>query len=128
MVEVEIPDNKEEIKKQIRTLESLLVTDSKKVNLLHKEILKPNTTYFYRVGDASLGLWRQGTFQTASKSGAFSFVDLADPQAKDYGEGLLAASTEVYYSYDLNQLNELKSFLLIYEDGSTNQRAVGLPS
>lgn len=71
-------------------------TTTSKLEYLHKAEatgLKPNTTYFYRVGDASLNLWSQGTFQTASASGDFSFIDLADPQAKDYGEGLLAAST-----------------------------------
>lgn len=67
-----------------------------KLEFLHKAEateLKPNTTYFYRVGDASLNLWSIGTFQTAPTSGAFTFIDLADPQAKDYEEGLLAAST-----------------------------------
>jgi len=56
--------------------------------------LKPNTTYYYRVGDATLGLWSTvGTFQTAPTNGAFSFIDLADPQAKDMDEAILAAST-----------------------------------
>jgi len=46
------------------------------------------------VGDASQGLWSTtSTFQTAPTSGAFSFLDLADPQAKDIGEAQLAAST-----------------------------------
>lgn len=71
-------------------------TTTSKLEYLHKAEatgLKANTTYFYRVGDASLGLWSAGTFQTASTSGAFSYIDIADPQAKEYDEGLLAAST-----------------------------------
>jgi len=72
-------------------------TTTSKLEFLHKAEatgLKVNTTYFYRVGDASLGLWSApSTFQTASSSGAFTFIDLADPQAKAYDEGLLAADT-----------------------------------
>jgi len=72
-------------------------TTTAKLEFLHKAEatgLKPNTTYYYRVGDASLGLWSTvGTFQTASTNGAFSFIDLADPQAKDMDEATLAAST-----------------------------------
>lgn len=56
--------------------------------------LKPNTTYFYRVGDAVLNLWSEtATFKTAPTSGAFTFIDLADPQAKEYDEAVLAAKT-----------------------------------
>ncbi|MDR3601432.1 MAG: metallophosphoesterase family protein [Desulfosporosinus sp.] len=71
-------------------------TTTSKLEFLHKAEatgLKANTTYFYRIGDASLNLWSTGTFQTAPTSGAFTFIDVADPQAKDYDEGLLAAST-----------------------------------
>lgn len=72
-------------------------TTTTKPEYLHKATatgLKANTTYYYRVGDASLGLWSTAsTFQTAQKSGAFTFLDLADPQAKDYDEALLAAET-----------------------------------
>ena len=72
-------------------------TTTAKAEFLHKAEatgLKPNTTYYYRVGDASLGLWSNtSTFQTAPKKGAFTFLDLADPQAKSYSEAQLAAST-----------------------------------
>lgn len=68
-----------------------------KAEFLHKAAatgLKANTTYYYRVGDASLGFWSTtSTFQTAPKNGAFTFLDLADPQVKDYDEAILAAST-----------------------------------
>lgn len=96
-------------------------TTISKLEFLHKAEatkLKPNTTYFYRVGDTSLGLWSQGTFQTALKSGAFSFIDLADPQAKDYGEGLLAAST---FTKALNTVPNAKFIDIngdIVDDGS----------
>lgn len=72
-------------------------TTTAKVEFLHKAQatgLKPDTTYYYRVGDASIGLWSTvGTFQTAQAKGDFSFLDLADPQAKDVDEAKLAAST-----------------------------------
>ena len=72
-------------------------TTAVKAEFLHKAEatgLKPNTTYYYRVGDASLGLWsKTGTFQTAPTKGEFTFLDLADPQAKSYSEAQLAAST-----------------------------------
>ena len=72
-------------------------TTTSKPEYLHKAEavgLKPNTTYYYRVGDATLGLWgATATFQTAPESGAFTFLDFADPQAKDMDEALLAAST-----------------------------------
>jgi len=72
-------------------------TTTSKAEFLHKAEatgLKPNTTYYYRVGDASLGLWSAtSTFQTAPKKGAFTFIDLADPQAKSIEEAQLAAST-----------------------------------
>lgn len=71
-------------------------TTSTKLEFLHKVEapgLKPNTTYYYRVGDAKLGLWSTGTFQTSPSNGSFSFIDLADPQAKEIGEAELSANT-----------------------------------
>lgn len=56
--------------------------------------LKAGTTYFFRVGDAALDLWSEvGTFQTAPGSGAFTFIDLADTQAKTEDEAILSAQT-----------------------------------
>lgn len=55
--------------------------------------LKPDTEYFYRVGDEKLGLWSEGTAKTAPESGAFTFLELTDPQAKTEEEGQLAAHT-----------------------------------
>lgn len=56
--------------------------------------LKENTTYYYRVGDAKLNIWsKTGTFQTAPKSGAFSFVELTDGQAKTEEEATLSSQT-----------------------------------
>lgn len=56
--------------------------------------LKPNTTYYFRVGDAVRNIWSEvGTFQTAPTSGAFTFIDLADTQAKTEDEAILAAQT-----------------------------------
>lgn len=72
-------------------------TVNKKQEYLHKAEasgLKANTTYFFRAGDASLGLWSDiGTFQTAPAGGAFTFLDLADPQAKELDEAELSAQT-----------------------------------
>lgn len=56
--------------------------------------LKPNKTYYYRVGDASLGIWSKvGTFQTAPKNGSFTFVDLTDTQANNEEEAILSSET-----------------------------------
>ncbi|WP_413033515.1 S-layer homology domain-containing protein [Paenibacillus xylanilyticus] len=56
--------------------------------------LKPDTLYYFRVGDASSNTWsKTGTFRTAPKSGAFTFIDLADTQAKDEDEAILSSET-----------------------------------
>ncbi len=55
--------------------------------------LKPDTAYYFRVGDAALNLWSgNGSFETAA-DGAFSFIDLADTQAKSEEEAVLSAHT-----------------------------------
>ena len=55
--------------------------------------LKPDTSYFFRVGDEALGLWSGvGSFETAA-DGAFTFIDLADSQAKKEDEAVLSAHT-----------------------------------
>lgn len=56
--------------------------------------LKPGTSYYFRVGDAALGVWSDtGTFRTAPEKGAFTFIDLADTQAKDEEEAVLSSET-----------------------------------
>jgi phosphodiesterase/alkaline phosphatase D-like protein len=56
--------------------------------------LKPNTAYYFRVGDESLHTWSEvGTFRTAPAGGAFTFIDLADTQAKTEDEAILSAET-----------------------------------
>ncbi|MBC7764848.1 MAG: metallophosphoesterase family protein, partial [Hyphomonadaceae bacterium] len=56
--------------------------------------LMAGTTYFYRVGDEALNLWSEvGTFKTANANGAFTFIDLADTQAKDESEATLSSET-----------------------------------
>lgn len=56
--------------------------------------LKADTAYYFRVGDMSLGIWSTaGTFRTAPESGAFTFVDLADTQAKTEDEAILSSQT-----------------------------------
>lgn len=56
--------------------------------------LKADTDYFFRVGDAKLGIWSDvGTFKTAAKDGAFTFVDIADTQAKAEDEATLSSQT-----------------------------------
>ncbi len=70
---------------------------SQEQEYLHKAVaagLEADTAYFFRVGDAARGLWSEtGTFTTAAADGSFTFLDLADPQAKELDEALLAAST-----------------------------------
>jgi len=65
--------------------------------LFHKaeaDGLKKDTSYYFRVGDAALNLWSDtGAFRTAPKSGAFTFIDLADTQAKNEGEAVLSSQT-----------------------------------
>nr|WP_311627693.1 metallophosphoesterase family protein [Peribacillus simplex] len=56
--------------------------------------LKADTEYYYRVGDASLNNWSEvGTFTTAPKNGAFTFIDLTDTQAKTEDEAILSSET-----------------------------------
>ena len=55
--------------------------------------LAPDTSYFFRVGDEALNLWSgTGSFETAA-DGAFTFIDLADAQAKNEDEAILSAHT-----------------------------------
>jgi 3',5'-cyclic AMP phosphodiesterase CpdA len=67
------------------------------VELVHKAELiglKAGTQYAFRVGDSKAGLWSEtGSFTTSSPSGAFTFIDLADTQAKTEEEAVLSAST-----------------------------------
>ncbi len=73
------------------------VSTNSSSELVHKAEatgLKADTSYFFRVGDAALGIWSNvGTFQTAPESGAFTFIDLADTQAKSEDEAILSAET-----------------------------------
>ncbi|MCO7175350.1 metallophosphoesterase [Sporolactobacillus kofuensis] len=57
--------------------------------------LKADTDYYYRVGDAKQNIWSEiDTVKTApKKNGAFTFLELTDPQAKTEDEGKLAADT-----------------------------------
>ncbi len=57
--------------------------------------LKSGTSYWYRVGDAQLDLWSEvGTFKTEdNKKGSFTFINLADTQAKTEDEAILSAKT-----------------------------------
>ncbi|QOS78993.1 S-layer homology domain-containing protein [Paenibacillus sp. JNUCC31] len=65
--------------------------------LMHKaEVtdLKANTNYYFRVGDASKEVWSEtGTFRTAPEKGKFTFIDLADTQAKEEDEAILSSET-----------------------------------
>ena len=67
------------------------------MELVHKAEaagLLPGTEYFYRVGDAALNLWSEpGVFATVKADGAFTFVNLADSQAKAEDEAILSAQT-----------------------------------
>jgi LysM repeat protein len=56
--------------------------------------LMPNTEYQFRVGDADLDLWSDvGTFETADDDGIFTFINLADSQAKSEMEAVLSSET-----------------------------------
>ncbi|MGG3640006.1 Ig-like domain-containing protein [Bacillus gobiensis] len=73
------------------------VSTNDKEEIVHKaeaKGLKANTVYQYRVGDEKLGIWSEvGTVKTAPESGAFTFMNLTDPQAKTEEEAILAAQT-----------------------------------
>ncbi|MCL1632092.1 metallophosphoesterase family protein [Sporolactobacillus sp. CPB3-1] len=66
-----------------------------RVHKVNAKGLKADTAYFYRVGDAKRNIWSKvGTVKTApKKNGAFTFLELTDPQAKTEDEGKLAADT-----------------------------------
>jgi len=75
---------------------SAISTNSKSERLHKAEAinLKPDTTYYFRVGDEWLNSWSDvGTFRTAPVSGAFTFIDLTDTQAKEADEAELSAQT-----------------------------------
>ncbi len=56
--------------------------------------LEAGMEYQFRVGDASLNLWSDtGSFKTADEDGKFTFIDLADTQAKTEIEAELSADT-----------------------------------
>ncbi len=56
--------------------------------------LKPGTEYIYRVGDQKIDLWSEtGSFKTAGLDGKFTFINLADSQAKTEEEAILAGET-----------------------------------
>ncbi|SDL69821.1 S-layer homology domain-containing protein [Paenibacillus jilunlii] len=73
------------------------VSTNAKEEMVHKAEatgLKADTSYYFRVGDKLLGIWSAaGTFRTAPESGAFTFVDLADTQAKSEDEAILSSQT-----------------------------------
>ncbi|MGL4774113.1 MAG: metallophosphoesterase [Clostridium sp.] len=73
-----------------------LSTNSKN-EIVHKanaKGLKPGTTYIYRVGDEALNLWSNvGEFKTGLKDGKFTFINLADSQAKTEEEAKLSGET-----------------------------------
>ncbi len=70
-------------------------SENELVHMAEATGLQPGTTYWYRVGDASLNLWSEvGTFTTApERVQKFSFINLADTQAKTEEEAILVAST-----------------------------------
>ncbi|GAB6991140.1 S-layer homology domain-containing protein [Paenibacillus pini] len=75
---------------------SSISTNSKEERLHKAEAtgLKPDTSYYFRVGDEALNSWSEvGTFRTAPVSGAFTFIDLTDTQAKEEDEADLSAQT-----------------------------------
>lgn len=71
--------------------------------------LKAGATYYYRVGDASLGWWSEtGTISTADGSDTVTFIHTADPQAsspdeyQDWYSTLELASRAADYDFILN--------------------------
>lgn len=73
------------------------VSTNSSEEFVHKVVatgLKENTIYQYRVGDESKNTWSDiGTFKTSSKTGVFTFIDLADSQAKNEEEARLSGET-----------------------------------
>ncbi|KOO52378.1 purple acid phosphatase family protein [Viridibacillus arvi] len=73
------------------------ISSNSKKEYVHKAKatgLKADTEYYFRVGDASKSSWSEvGTFETAPSKGAFTFIDLADTQAKTEEEAVLSAET-----------------------------------
>lgn len=65
--------------------------------LVHKAVaagLTPGSTYWYRVGDALNDEWSDpASFTTDNRDGVFTFINLADSQAKSFEEAVLSAKT-----------------------------------
>ncbi len=70
-------------------------SSSENVHKVEAAGLEPDTAYYFRVGDATAGLWSEvGTFQTAPRRGGeVTFIDLADTQALDEDEATLSSQT-----------------------------------
>ena len=87
------PDFSKAVQYKGKTVE----TTTSPAELIHKvEVigLKAGTRYAYRAGDAKAKLWSEtGTFVTAREAGGFSFINLADTQAKTEDEAVLSAQT-----------------------------------
>lgn len=64
---------------------------------MHKAVaagLTPGSTYWYRVGDALNDEWSDpASFTTDNRDGVFTFINLADSQAKSFEEAVLSANT-----------------------------------
>lgn len=73
------------------------ISENSKDEYLHKAEaigLKEGTTYFFRVGDSSKNFWSEtGSFKTAMKKAKFTFIDVADTQAKSEEEAILSSKT-----------------------------------
>jgi len=70
--------------------------NSKEENIHKAEAfnLKENTSYFFKLGDASADIWSEvKIFETSSKTSAFTFINLTDTQAKTPEEAQLVADT-----------------------------------
>ncbi|HHU84194.1 MAG TPA: hypothetical protein GXZ23_03365 [Clostridiales bacterium] len=49
--------------------------------------LKPNTTYYYRIGNAEYGWWSEvGTINTSSTTGSFNFIHVTDSQSQSQAQ------------------------------------------
>ncbi|WP_422397613.1 metallophosphoesterase [Sporosarcina psychrophila] len=73
-----------------------LSTNSKKEYVHKAEAtgLKADAEYYFRVGDEELNNWSEmGSFKTSPKDGTFTFIDLADTQAKTEDEAILSSQT-----------------------------------
>jgi len=87
--------------------------------------LKPDSSYIYKVGDARLGIWsEQGTFHTAARDDALSFIIVADSQGEDeqdFRQGAQTLNMAMTLMYEADFLVHMGDFVQSYSSENSRE-------